>query len=97
MEPAGDPEIYEYPLEDGKGGIGYTVFQPITTSYIQFSLVMDTWPELRGGTLLVHSCKYFETHLVQAYLIGTFGAQVQAMDVTFDLVKERPLIWREYG
>lgn len=97
MEPAGDPRICEYPLNDGKGGVGYTIFQPITTSYLQLSIVIDTWPELRGGTLLIHSCKWFETHLIQVYLAKTFGAQVQAADICFDLINERPLIWREYG
>jgi hypothetical protein len=97
MEPAGDPIIREYPLNNGKGGVGYTIVQPITTSYLQLSMIFDTWPELAGGTLLIHSCKWFETNLIQAYLARTFGAQVQAADLCFDLEKERPLIWREYG
>lgn len=37
----------------GKGGVGFTYFQPITESFITW----DVWPEIGGAYLVVFSCK----------------------------------------
>lgn len=50
-----------YPI-DGRGGVGFTIFQPITESFI----VIDAWPDLGGGYLMICSCK--SVHL--AVVIG---------------------------
>lgn len=54
MCPAYEPMTYDYPL-DGKGGVGFTVIQPITESFV----VVDTWPNHGGAYLVVASCKPF--------------------------------------
>jgi hypothetical protein len=43
--------LCRYPV-DGKGGFGYTFFQPLTESFIAF----DSWPDLCGGYLVICSC-----------------------------------------
>jgi hypothetical protein len=40
-----------YPV-NGKGGFGYTFFQPLTESFVAF----DSWPDLGGGYLFICSC-----------------------------------------
>lgn len=55
MAVAGDPATWYYPLEDGKGGTGMTMIQPITESF----LALDTWPDHGGAYLMICSCKSF--------------------------------------
>ena len=43
--------LCRYPV-DGKGGFGYTFFQPLTESFIAF----DSWPDLCGAYLIMCSC-----------------------------------------
>jgi hypothetical protein len=42
--------LCRYPV-DGKGGIGFTFFQPLTESFIAF----DSWPMLDGAYLIICS------------------------------------------
>ena len=51
MSKAPGSSLCKYPV-DGKGGSGYTMFQPITESFIAF----DSWPDLSGGYLVICSC-----------------------------------------
>ena len=51
MSVAPGSSLCKYPV-DGKGGTGYTMFQPITESFIAF----DAWPDLSGGYLVICSC-----------------------------------------
>ena len=51
MTPAYAPALYSYPVE-GKGGEGFTYFQPITESFICW----DVYPRLKGGYLVICSC-----------------------------------------
>ncbi len=51
MSAAPGSTLCRYPV-DNKGGVGYTIFQPITESFIAF----DVWPELNGGYLVICSC-----------------------------------------
>jgi hypothetical protein len=55
MTPAHQPIWYGYPV-DGKGGVGFSMCQPITESMI----VVDAWLGLQGAYLLVASCKAFK-------------------------------------
>jgi len=55
MDPAGKAAIFHYPLDNGKGGTGLTVCQPITTSF----MVVDVWPDFDGAYLHISSCKKF--------------------------------------
>ena len=70
MTKAPGASISHYPVE-GKGGLGFTLFQPITESFIAF----DVWSALNGGYLVICSCKEF---LIQdvAEVIESFGLQV---------------------
>lgn len=52
---AWEPVSYGYPVE-GKGGVGFTLIQPITESF----LAVDAWPDHGGAYLVVASCKPFD-------------------------------------
>jgi hypothetical protein len=54
MTPAPGCSLCRYPV-DNKGGNGYTLFQPITESFIAF----DSWPDLKGAYLVICSCARF--------------------------------------
>ena len=56
MTPAHGSSLCCYPA-GGKGGVGFTVFQPITESFI----ILDAWPEreIPGGYLVIGSCKSY--------------------------------------
>jgi len=56
MEKAHTPASYKYSTK-GKGGKGFTYFQPITDSFI----AVDYWQELQGGYLTVCSCKKYNS------------------------------------
>lgn len=45
---------YKYPV-NGKGGNGYTFFQPMTESFV----CVDAWPDFGGAYLVIASCKLF--------------------------------------
>lgn len=55
MHPIADPAVWEYPM-DSKGGVGTTIVQPITESF----LAIDTWSDHQGAYLIVASCRRFE-------------------------------------
>jgi hypothetical protein len=55
MKTAGKASIWRYPTAAGAGGIGMTIVQPITESF----LLLDTWPDLGGAYLVVASCRPF--------------------------------------
>lgn len=58
MSPAPGSTMCTYPVpETGKGGIGFTLFQPITDSF----LAIDAWPLLDGFYVVIASCKPFLT------------------------------------
>lgn len=59
MTPAALPIVFNFPIA-GKGGVGMTIFQPITESF----LVLDTWSDHDGAYLLVCSCKPFESKAI---------------------------------
>lgn len=62
MEAVGEPAVCSYPLANGKGGVGHTIFLPITESF----LVVDTWSDHNGAFLFVCSCKPFALHAVES-------------------------------
>ena len=58
MSPVGEPKVWRYPVEGGKGGTGATIVQPITES----CLILDTWEfsqEPHGAYLQIMSCRSF--------------------------------------
>jgi hypothetical protein len=55
MEPAGAAAHWKYPTVGGKGGVGHTLCQPITESF----LVIDTWEKFDGAYLFIASCRKF--------------------------------------
>lgn len=56
MTPAGDPTVWRYPTESGKGGVGATICQPLTESFA----VLDYWDDHDGAYLHISSCKRFD-------------------------------------
>lgn len=55
MSAVGEGAVCSYPLPNGKGGIGHSIFLPITESF----LVLDTWSDHNGAFLFICSCKSF--------------------------------------
>lgn len=49
----------KYPVNN-KGGVGFTLFQPITESFI----ALDAWPEIGGAYLIICSCMKFSLRAV---------------------------------
>jgi hypothetical protein len=58
MHPSGSPAFWSYPTEEGLGGVGVTLVQPITDSFI----ALDTWPDHNGAYLVICSCRPFDSH-----------------------------------
>lgn len=56
MTPAGEPAFWRYPTDEGKGGYGMTICQPMTESFV----VVDTWPDHDGAYLHISSCMRFD-------------------------------------
>lgn len=71
LSPAPGVHALSYPTGDGKGGVGFTLFQPITESFI----VVDSYPELKTAYVLVSSCVGFEHAKVQQ-AIGELGWKI---------------------
>lgn len=77
MDTAGlPPQIWSYPLPDGRGGVGETICQPLVESFI----VADTWPSLahRGRPLpkvyvVLASCRAYNSQAVAAFLAKEIG------------------------
>lgn len=55
MTSAGAASIWRYPTTEGKGGVGLTICQPMTESF----MVADIWPDWSGAYLHISSCKAF--------------------------------------
>ena len=66
MTTAHGSTVCHYPVS-GLGGIGFTIFQPITQSF----LVLDCWPEadIPHAFLVVASCKSFTNKEVEKVII----------------------------
>ncbi len=62
------PAVWYNPLPDGLGGLGFTMVQPITTSFITW----DAWPALGVAYLQVTSCKPFDAGLIDKFLSAHF-------------------------
>lgn len=56
MTPAGDPHVWTYPNGAGAGGVGQTIIQPLTESFI----ALDSWDDHVGAYLFICSCKPFD-------------------------------------
>lgn len=55
MSPVHQRAHWKYP-ESGLGGVGHTLVQPITESFV----CLDTWEDHRGAYLVICSCRKFE-------------------------------------
>lgn len=63
-------KVWTYPTA-GKGGVGNTIVQPITESFI----CLDTWPDHRGAYLMICSCKPIAAKRLYPVFV-TFGLEV---------------------
>ena len=63
MHPVHKAARFKYPVK-GKGGVGFTIVQPITESF----LALDAWPDHDGAYLFICSCKEFDKHKVVEFL-----------------------------
>jgi S-adenosylmethionine/arginine decarboxylase-like enzyme len=64
MRPVGAPASWHYPTEDGHGGFGTTMIQPIIQSF----LAVDTWPDHGAAYLIVCSCRRFDVQQIKPLL-----------------------------
>ena len=73
MTPSVGSTILKYPIE-GRGGYGFTYFQPITESFI----AVDTYDKLNGLYLVICSCKPFSLRSV-LFVLGEFRLEIIEM------------------
>lgn len=69
------PQCWNFPTEDGKGGSGVTLIQPLVESFI----IWDTWVDNEGAFCFVVSCKEYDPIIVENILSKYF--QVSQRDV----------------
>jgi hypothetical protein len=58
------PSCWNFPTNEGKGGTGITLIQPLVESF----LIWDTWVENKGAYLFVVSCKEYDAEVVENIL-----------------------------
>lgn len=75
MKPYGDPIVREWPGEGGVGGSGVTIIQSLVESFA----VIETWKELDGFYLVIHSCRRFDPYFVWN-LLERLGFSVVSVD-----------------
>jgi hypothetical protein len=80
MSTAGEPQVWVYPLPDGRGGTGITAIQPWAESF----LAVDTWPTLnhKGKSIpkvyvVLASCCPFCLDAVASYLAKEIGPVIR--------------------
>jgi hypothetical protein len=65
MDAAGmPPKAWVYPLNDGRGGVGETICQPLVESFI----VSDSWRDLGKTYIVLASCRRYSPQAVAAFL-----------------------------
>ena len=65
MDAAGmPPKAWVYPLNDGRGGVGETICQPLVESFI----VSDSWRDLGKAYVVLTSCREYSPQAVAAFL-----------------------------
>jgi hypothetical protein len=69
MQPTGNTMTWKYPA-GGKGGLGATIVQPITESF----LALDTYDNHRGAYLFVASCRPFSRSQIEP-VAASFGLE----------------------
>ena len=70
MTPVYSPSVWKYPVA-GHGGVGHTIVQPITESFI----CLDTWEDHNGAYLFICSCRPVDAKRLYP-VIATFGLTV---------------------
>lgn len=78
MTPAGEPATWTYPTDEGAGGSGLTIVQPITESF----LALDTWSDRGGAYLFICSCKRFEPGALDAAIDGAGLVRMSKSEMT---------------
>jgi hypothetical protein len=70
MDTAGlPPKIWAYPLNNGQGGLGETICQPLVESF----MVADSWPDLDKVYVVLASCRPYSVDAVGSYLDKAIG------------------------
>lgn len=90
------PDVRNFPLPDGRGGVGQTImqpfvekllYQPLTTSF----LIIDVWPD--HFTLTIKSCMQFSAEAVCSEISRIFGQIIDCHNWTLGPVaRERRAI-----
>lgn len=62
------PKCWQYPLENGKGGTGITLIQPLVESFVAW----DTWVDYEGAYFFVVSCKEYDPKIIEDILSNHF-------------------------
>jgi hypothetical protein len=70
MDPVAEPACWQYPY-NGKGGVGFTLCQPITESF----LCLDVWQDHNGAYLFICSCVSIKAQKLYP-VIARFGLNV---------------------
>lgn len=76
------PCVQTYPLPEGAGGMGLTIYQPFVEPLSVFQgaktsfLVIDAWPELNLFTITVKCCIEFCPVALRQEVLATWGVVV---------------------
>jgi hypothetical protein len=80
------PMVWVYPLPNGRGGIGETVVQPLSSPdwpitivqpLVESFVVADAWPELEKTYVVLASCRPFNAMALATYLQREIGRVLQ--------------------
>jgi hypothetical protein len=64
MDAAGmPPKAWVYPLNDGRGGVGETICQPLVESFV----LSDSWRDLGKTYIVLASCRRYSPEAVAAF------------------------------
>ena len=72
------PKCWEFPTEEGKGGSGITLVQPLVESFI----IWDTWVDNDGAFCFVVSCKEYDSDIVENILGEYFEVSQRDVVIT---------------
>jgi hypothetical protein len=106
MRTGGMPaQVWDYPTAAGEGGAGqsiiqpcFTLVQPLVESLSQIipgSAAIDTWQELDGFYVIVHSCRYFKANSLVRYLF-TLGWPVLSWNYSRTRLAQSPTWWSRF-
>lgn|SRR5574343_189165 len=79
MDTGGMPcQVWKFPTEQGKGGVGITAVQPLVESFAlgflpQGLVIGDTWEDHSHAFFIVASCKPYDHEKVRCWLHSNIG------------------------